>query len=346
MMDFFDTYENSDDGSFSEFQKAMEDTVVIAASNEAKRRADLINLNGSDETDEDENVSKHLDELNAMVPHVMHSEVTLAGRMQRCIRGDDSEFFIAQETPGQFHGFVSSRRDDLLHFDLAFAVPIETETDEVLTTERITAAAEEGETLEYSTQLVQAVPGEVFVEFNNMHPIRAKAILETTYPDTLRDIDDRIIHLSDTSDEDAILGLRGFSVNVDDNDTNHDNVTYIRAIVKYISGMVSIDGSVPYLLTVDGTYITADENGVQDLSATTVKGQLMTVHDFGLYSFTETDAEDDSTGELSFGLKGVWFTNDLDAPSTDVILPIESIVSFRSLRRLVAEAYPTEEATL
>jgi hypothetical protein len=343
MTEFFKSSDNQEaEYSFSDFQKAMEDTVVIAAAFDAKRRADNIN-NGNDSM-VPETIQRHLLELDQMVSHVLNGGVTVSGKMQKCEDGDSSEFFMVSEVVGVFEGFVASYREDKVSFDYVLSTPINEVTGEIFTIEAIEKASDNEEGIRYSSQRVQAIPGEVFMEFEHMHPVQARAILETAYPDTLRDLGERIIHTGDNRDELAVLGLRGFSVEADNEMFKHDNSEYIKAISCYVIGMVTIDSHVPYLLNINGGYIEVSQNEKKEFQTKTINGQLMTVNGFGLYTFPKT--EDAIASDISFGFTGVLHSEDADIPSPTVLIPLDSIAQIRSLRRLVSEVFPSVEDTL
>ena len=306
---------------------------MLAAAREGERRAKGINEDKNEYEESD--LSKHSRELDFMVSHVLGSNVLVSGKVQKARDGDESPFYTLPPFGAEFRGFIYCVRNGRVSFDYYLVAAVSNETDAILTLDEVRQAKEANIQLDYTPQYIQAVPDEVHIDFPTMHPIQARAWLEITYPETLHEIDKRII-LNDQGidEEDAVLGLRGFNITLSDEEQKYGGPRYIEAMEKYLNGMVSLDHRVPYLLSVDGLYIGHAPSGYAERTHLKDEAILMSVNELGFYSFTETGNKIE--GSIGLALKGMLYSYDSeDTPDKgEIILPLESIKSIESVRKL------------
>jgi hypothetical protein len=332
MMEFFDQYDNEDTEGFSDFEKAMEDTVVLVAAREAKRHAAELNERSEIQIEEIESIVSKLD---GMVSHVMNQQVRLSGSVKLYDQTDDSDSFFIHQTTGKFEGFWPTDRDDEISFDYLFSVPVD-EFGNVIQ-EDDDRDLEPGQ---YTISKVQAAPSNVFMKFDRMHPVQARAILETAYPASLKDIDGRIIHIEDRADELALMGLRGFQITKSITEPSGEELEYTRAVIAYINGMIAIDLKIPYLVDIEGDIIMTSTDGLTFIKYENSKNMMLSVE--GLTFFNSSDASSEYFDTYSLSLKGSLQSDNPDIKGSDIILPLQSVSQIQSLRRLVFEMNPSE----
>ena len=172
-MEFFGQHDNVDTDEFSDFEKAMEDTVVLLAARESKKRAERINTDSGELPETI--IQTDLLELNHMVYHVLNNSVTVSGNIQVIDEGDESESQFVSEVSGRFDGFADSYRNNSVNYDYLMTVLIDEDGN-------FRTGDVESDTDEFfKPVIIQARPSEVFLKFDTMHPVRARAILETSF---------------------------------------------------------------------------------------------------------------------------------------------------------------------
>jgi hypothetical protein len=332
MIEFFDSSAKPEAETFTDFEKSMEDTVFLAAAREAKRREEALNGVGHDEESLRQEGGMVIHELDQMVSHVYGTEVVVSGMVQGASDGDESEYTFVQEVKGKFDGFYTSYRDgNKINFDAMIIAVVNQETGQFITTD---TTMDEDES--YEAKTIQVRPLEVFMKFERMHPIRARAILQTTHPDTLEELDARIIHDGEDADDKALLGLRGLNIKEDASGGVQSTAELLDAVRFYLEGMLSVDNDMPYILSVDGNYLPINTGKPEDVSYEKSEGVKFRL---GQIIFHQMQGFGASKGDHCLALVGTVLSDTPDEPGTDILLPLESITQLRSLRRLVSEVY-------
>jgi hypothetical protein len=328
MMEFFGQHDNADTDGFSDFEKAMEDTVVLLAARESKKRAERIN-NDSGELPE-ATIQTDLLELNHMVYHVLNQSVTVSGNIQVVYDGDESASQFVSEVSGRFDGFADSYRNNSVNYDYLMTVLIDEEGN------FRTGDIDSDTTEFFKPVIIQARPSEVFLKFDTIHPVRARAILETSFSSTLHDLDSRIINPDSEGDMDpeaAILNLQGFTVKKDAEELTHETEEYMESINTYVNAMITIDKEVPYLLSLDGAYIDIYDGSVMLSDAN--EEMLMKVD--RMVMFNLQNPIEGLSDDYTFCVVGKVYKDDPDIKAKEILIPLSSIGKIRSVRRLISE---------
>ena len=330
-------YSFGPEDSFSDIEKAFEDTVVLSAAKEAKLSADFINRTNN--MNEEFIVQKKLKELNAMVAHVHGATVLISGYIQQ--HGDDEKnpFQYVSETYASFGGFIQSMRNGLLSYDYNFTVVVD-DNGVILEKERIDEDARNGEEPSQTVVYAQALTDGVFLNFSKLQPVRARALLDLSYPDTMRLLDDLILYEGKGDDANALFALRAFSHTVHKGpvETHEYTKLQMNAINTYANGMVKLDTEVPYFMNVDGYALTLPEDDPSRKITLHANNVLFSAAELFLFS-PDLDKEK-AENVFTFGLRGMLHSRDYEKPGKFILLPLQSVTSLQSMRGTVPSPTP------
>jgi len=316
------------------FEKAYGDSVIQDAIRESKYRAKNFDMSGSI-IEFEERIRKTIEELDEMVKHAIDQP----GKLSGIVRSNEGDAGIRKVSTSnaliEFKGFVSDHNFETqtIEFNLAFLAAYNSENDLFLTLDNIDEMTETGERDNFTEIGMAVSPDEVFVEYYAIHPIRANAWLEITYPSIISELDGRIIYDENTAEEQSILGLKGFALDLSNLKNTDDINMCLGSINRYVNAMITVDKDVPYWIDINGECLDA-ANPEQDWAQLQETGALYTVQ--SLYLFAKDDAENDDLYKFAF--HGSIHHKDAMMPSRDVVAPLDSITSLASLRpRIVYE---------
>ena len=314
----------------SDFEKAFGDTVIQDATQEAKERAMKLDMSGS-MLDIEMRTEKDVNELNNKVWHAIDTTAKITGIVSTFYGSDGiaSRSLSTDDVPVDFKGFVS-RYDyeaGVVHYDYAFTAAYNPQKDQLLSSENINEVIENDEMSDFVEIVISAKPEEVFVEYDVIHPVRAQAWLELSYPHTLREIDERIIYGVNTSEERSLLGLRGFSLDLSKLDDRSEIERYVGSVAQYVRGMITVDTQVPYIIDIDGECLdyAIPGTGWAEMRETNARYSVESI-----CLFSRNDIDNDKLYQFAF--MGILHNADVNMPSKAAFVPLDSVGSLESLR--------------
>ena len=330
-----DNEPNSADSLLGDFEKAFTDPILLASTRRAKELAASIDMSG-DTFDIEQQTEAHRDELNqqSWTIHDMSGKASGTIHMYDEDHKDYREVSISSAIV-HFGGFESDfdQASGKVHFNYELTIAYDPEANEVLSTEILQKINENNE--DNRSRFVEAVvyanPDELFIELDVLHPIRAYAWLEMSYPEILRDLDNRIIHAGAGSDERSILGLRGFEIDMSKISDIQEIQMYRACVNMYINAMISIDNQVPYEMDIDGDCMTYDIQEGNVWHKMQEEDVLYSVESLSFY--TRNNEEGNPIHLYQFGLTGDLHGDDIDTPSQGVAIPLRAVQSLASSRR-------------
>ena len=315
---------------FSDFEKAMEDTNVTAAGRQA---ADRSHAMSEEEAAALNQTDANTIELDALVDHAIDSGADISGQVRLFSRGADSAPVVAQDAYGSFKGFIISRRGGRIEYDYVFAGFTNGDGTILSRTEyhELTAA---GEGDQIRTDSLLARPGDVYMNFDYVHPVRAFAWLTVSHPEIIEALDQLLID-GEGTDADKLLALKDFSFLLPNDLSEQETQMLMRSMTEYVRGLASIDYEVPYNMVVDGLAIRLQDASNSEKKKMLLKRRaLFSVNYIDAYTEDVLNEEKDQvTGmKCAFGLFGKMYSSELDGATYTMLVPLSSIESLSSQR--------------
>ena len=320
---------------YTPIEKALEETTVLATGKEAMRRAVIVNAEDGEVLHTNEAYDDNTRELDMVVKYLMGSSTKLTGMVQITQEGDESEYQFVDEAEADFQGFVISRRGGALHYDYLFNCIID-ENKRVLTNEEIIERTGE-EDASLQKVRVQAPVDKVFMRFHEMHSIRAAAILETSYPEVLRELDIWLLGFQECTEEEKILMSGKFEMPTIAFEAEEDRKLFHQAVRIYINQLIDIDTEVAYRVSVSDEYLDVSL-GINNLERKRLEGQrLFTASYVDVYTSTYDEESPNDEGHplgtfMEIGIYGILHAEDPLHKGTYSMLPTCNITEFVPLR--------------
>lgn len=317
-----------------DFEEASDDQIVRSALDDTFLLA--TELGGRDDVTAEE-ATERVQEINLQIQHVIHTTAELKGALP----GLDPE----EDDPVEVSGVYAFFNGITLHVDSEdvftpqYSVNLLIDAEgEYVTIDRLTGSKERV----HCTIVEQYVNvADVAVNFHEISPRRARAWLEVSSPDTLQWLDSMLIpSVVETpeaiqevqTDEQLLLNLG--SVRFDEREETHSHYRDMlnTCMFEYVQAMSVLDTDAPYLAAFEGAVweYDGDDQYIIEYDDETPM-ELFAVK--GLVAHPAHDME----GHKELCLEGALLTDDaLDTPA-EVVVPISSIASLQSVRRLVYE---------
>ncbi len=339
--------------NYTNFEKSAEETTVIIAAKEAKMRAEQVTLYSPEVLLSMDTVDDNTRELDEIIKYVLNTRLILTGIVQFTSKGDESERIFIEDIDAEFLGFFISRRDEKVYYDYLYKAATDN-NGHLLTRDQLYTVSATQTKGEHGMVYIQAQVDEVFMKFDEMHPVRALAYLQEHYPDVLRQLDEILIGRNGKSDEESIASLSHFALQLPLTISDEERQTLLQSIKEYIKAMVILDDQ-PYRIHVKGSYADFTKN-LDEATIEKMDGEaLFTLSRIEVYDVTDFSQMDDDSDpvvktQAYVGLYGRLHSSDPINSSKYVMLPAESISSVDSLRvkKLEIESDPkheTEEAS-
>jgi len=331
-----DNEPNSADSLLGDFEKAFTDPILLASTRRSKELAASIDMSG-DTFEIEAQIERHLEVLNQQSWTIHDTSGKASGtiRMYDEDRKDYREMSVSSALIhfGRFESDFDLVNNEL-RFDYELTLAYDPATNEILTDEIYQKIQEDDEDdgSRFVEAMVYANPDQLYIELDVIHPVRAYAWLEASYPETLRDLDNRIIRTGEGGDERSILGLKDFQIDMSKITDIRELQMYRACIFMYVNGMVSVDTDLPYAVDINGECMATDIHGTSDWREFEEIDELYSAE--GLPFFSRNDEEGNPLHVYMFGLSGALHGDDIDTPSQNMLVPLKAVHSLTSTRRV------------
>lgn len=329
MAEQFNVAETFDD--YTTLEKALEETVLIAAGKEAKRRAAQVNAANDDILYSDSIVDENTKELDIVVKYLLDEAVYVSGNVRDSTEALDAPVSYVDRISAKFQGFVVSRDDFQVSYDYVFSGVVNDE-GQYLSDQQIRDEIERGARCE--RRFFRAKTDQVFMEFGAMHPMRALAILQTSYPQILEQIDEIVIGPEGRSELEKLTRLAELSIPMAGLEADTVS-TLSNAVEIYIRNVIDLDYDVPYSLVLGGGYLPLDSEKGFVVPEESGRTWLLSASKVAIQPLTY---DEDSPGDKAPGnylrpcLFGHLHGQDQFEESTYAMIPVDHIKELRSLR--------------
>lgn len=315
---------------FSDFEKAMDDTIVTAAGKEAVDRSHAMS---QEEALSDAQTDQNTIELDGMVDHALDSATDISGLVRLYRLGPESAQQSVQDVFGTFKGFIISRRNGRVEYDYVFSGFSDSD-DILLSRTQYYEMKNGGRESSIKTETFTARPGDTYMNFDYVHPVRALAWLTVSHPEIIEVLDQLLID-TEGNDADKLHALKEFTYPLPSGLTEQESQMLLRCMTEYVRGMASIDYQVPYNLVIDGVAIRLQDALNSEKKKLLLKRRALFSVSY-IDAYTE-DVNDPVTNEVigtqcAFALFGQMHASELDRPSYTMLMPLKSITSMASQR--------------
>ena len=315
---------------FSDFEKAMDDTIVTAAGKEAVDRSHAMTEQEAHSTAQ---TDQNTIELDGMVDHALDSATDVSGAVRLYRLGPKAPLQNVQDAFGTFKGFIISRRDRRVEYDYVFSGFSDSE-DVLLSRTQYYEMKNSGREDDIKSETFTARPGDTYMNFDYVHPIRALAWLTVSHPEIIEALDQLLIDTQGT-EADKLHALKEFTYPIPTDLTDQESQMLLRCMTEYVRGMASIDYQVPYNLVIDGVAIRLQDALNSEKKKLILKRRALFTVSY-IDAYTE-DVNDPVTNEVigtqcAFALFGQMHASELDRPSYTMLMPLKSITSLTSQR--------------